>query len=66
MQIFRGTRVGRLMMGMLFIVTAVGCAGMAHVDLPPQVIIPSSGGASSQEPPGPDPTRPLNLPDSRF
>lgn len=44
----------------------LGCAGMAHVDLPPKVVWPPAGGAPAPEPPGPDPTRPLNLPDRGF
>lgn len=53
--------VGVLTLALLF-----GCAGMAHVDLPPRVVWPPTGGDASQKPPESDPTRPLNLPDSRF
>jgi hypothetical protein len=56
----------RLYLGVLIFTLVWGCTGVVHLDLQPRVLAPSAGGAPSQEPPGPDPTRPLNLPDTRF
>lgn len=51
----------------LLLATAVsGCGGLVHLDLPPRVLVPLSGAEVSQEPPGPDPTQPLNLPQSGY
>jgi hypothetical protein len=56
----------KVMAAVLSVHVLLGCGGMAHIDLPPRVIVSPSGGDASKEPPGQDPTRPLNLPDTRF
>ena len=60
--------MGGVKIALISVLAAVllGCAGMAHVDLPPKVVWPPTGSAPAPEPPGPDPTRPLNLPERNF
>ena len=58
--------MGKIGIGAIVLGLLLGCAGMTHVDLPPKVVWPPTGGAPAPEPPGPDPTRPLNLPGGNF
>ncbi|MDI6852046.1 MAG: hypothetical protein QME75_00380 [Deltaproteobacteria bacterium] len=44
----------------------VGCAGQAHISVPPKAVWLSGGGDASRQPTEPDPTRPPNLPDRTY
>lgn len=57
---------GRFLAAVLLAAALSGCGGLVHLDLPPLVLVPLSGAEVSREPPGPDPTQPLNLPQSGY
>ena len=58
--------MSKIGIGAIVLMLLLGCAGMTHIDLPPKVVWPPTGGAPAPEPQGPDPTRPLNLPNRGF
>jgi hypothetical protein len=43
-----------------------GCAGQAHISVPPKLLWPPGGSGDYQQSPEPDPTRPANLPDRGY
>jgi hypothetical protein len=56
----------KISIGVLLFAFIVGCAGQAHISVPPKALWPFGGSDASQQPPEPDPTRPLNLPDHGY